>query len=368
VIEVRPERLAGDRVVLRELRESDADDVRAACDDPLTARFLDMLPSPYTLSDALDFIRTREPNTWAVGGSNFAIADPATDRLLGSIGSHEPKLRGTATSIGYWVAPWGRGRGVATAATRTLATWLLGHGFGRLELITDVANTASQRVAVASGFRHEGVRRSGVTRRGGGRFDAVVWSRLADDAVPTPRSLPDLPGGALTDGVVTLRPTGPNDAADLLALRQLPDIAVRSAHGRIPTPESMADYCERAGYRWLIGQRASLTLRDARTGAFAGDFGIFAADATGQAMISYDVHPDRRGHGLATRAVRLIASWAFEQAGWHRLIAGTEPDNLASQRVLTKAGFVREGYEWGRRPALDDGPRRDNIAFALIRG
>ena len=36
--------------------------------------------------------------------------------------------------------------------------------------------------------------------------------------------LPDLPGGGLTDGTVTLRPLGPADAEDMYALQQRPEI------------------------------------------------------------------------------------------------------------------------------------------------
>ena len=41
-------RLHGDGVVLRPFRTEDADDVAAGCNDPLTQRFLPLLPGPYT--------------------------------------------------------------------------------------------------------------------------------------------------------------------------------------------------------------------------------------------------------------------------------------------------------------------------------
>ena len=70
-------------------------------------------------------------------------------------------------------------------------------------------------------------------------------------------------------------------------------------------------------------------------------------------MIGYSMMPAWRGRGHATRAVRLLAAWAFEHAGIARLVAGTAPWNTASQRVLERAGFQREGYERSRLP----GPR-----------
>jgi Acetyltransferases, including N-acetylases of ribosomal proteins len=70
---------------------------------------------------------------------------------------------------------------------------------------------------------------------------------------------------------------------------------------------------------------------------------------------------------LASRAVRLVADWAFDVAGVARLSAGTAPDNIASQRTLERAGFRREGYERARLPSLDGG-RVDNVAWALLPG
>jgi len=50
----------------------------------------------------------------------------------------------------------------------------------------------------------------------------------------------------------------------------------------------------------------------------------------------------------------------------HRpLIAGAVPDNLASHRVLEKAGFKREAYLRSRLPR-PDGSRQDDVQFVLL--
>ena len=49
---------------------------------------------------------------WADGtGAPFAVCDPATGELLGSCGLVSIDQDGTG-EIGYWTAPWARGRGV----------------------------------------------------------------------------------------------------------------------------------------------------------------------------------------------------------------------------------------------------------------
>jgi RimJ/RimL family protein N-acetyltransferase len=352
-------------VTLRRIGVADIADVALACGDPLTQRFLPLLPSPYTEADARAFVLDFAPAEWTAGGAQFAIADPGSDRLLGCVGVHA-RGRGIA-EIGYWVAPWGRGRGAATDATRAASAWAFQQGYARLEIRTDLANGPSQRVAIAAGYTREGVQRGGGARRGAGRDDLVMWARLADDPPgPTPRLLPDLPGGELSDGVVTLRPVGVGDTEDVYRTHQLPEVVAAQVPPEPFSRDRVARRCAQAEADWLAGARVALTIRDAVTTAFAGEIALYYNEPpTGQAMIGYDVDPAWRGRGYASRAVRLLAAWAFERTGIVRLIAGTAPENVASQRVLEAAGFRREGHQRSRLPGVS-GTRIDDLLFALL--
>jgi RimJ/RimL family protein N-acetyltransferase len=84
-------------VTLRALHEGDADDIVLACNDPLTRRFLPLLPEPYRRDDALAFVHATVEMT-ATGRPQYAIADPTGGRLLGTVGlAHR---RGTIAEIG----------------------------------------------------------------------------------------------------------------------------------------------------------------------------------------------------------------------------------------------------------------------------
>lgn len=352
-------------VVLRQLGPGDVADITAACNDALIRRFLPPLPHPYTEADARVFACEFAPSQWAAGGAQFAIADPGTDRLLGCLGV-TPRGRGVA-EVGYWVAPWGRQRGAATGATRAASGWAFEQGFARLEIRTEPANGPSQRVALAAGYVREGVQRDGGLDGNGDRCDLIVWSRLPDDPPgPTPRLLPDLPGGELSDGTVTLRPIGPEDTSDVYRTHQLPEVIAAQVPPEPFSPDRAARRCAYAESHWLAGVQAALSIRDAVTDTFAGEIALsYLEPATGQAMIGYDLDPHWRGRGYASRAVRLVSAWAFEHAGIARLIAGTAPENVASQRVLEAAGFQREGYQRSRLPGVA-GSRIDDLLYALL--
>ncbi|MEU8432866.1 GNAT family N-acetyltransferase [Streptomyces sp. NPDC029216] len=55
--------------------------------------------------------------------------------------------------------------------------------------------------------------------------------------------------------------------------------------------------------------------------------------------IGYAVGPAHRGQGLAARAVRVMAAYAFEQWGAEQVILELEAENAASVAVAGKAGF-----------------------------
>ncbi|MFI5839966.1 GNAT family N-acetyltransferase [Catenuloplanes sp. NPDC051500] len=354
-------------VRLRPLRLSDAEDVVAACADPLTQRFLPLLPRPYTRSDAVWWIEEGTEAEWQQGGGVWAVADPATDRLLGTIGLHRVIRERAQAEVGYWVVPWARGRGVATAATVALSRVAFAAGFARLELITELENIASQRVALATGFQREGVRRGLSPDRDGGRTDLLAFARLRSDSPgPIARWLPDLPGGALDDGVITLRPLRPGDEAFLQRLLNEPDVIATSVPPIGPDAEEIALRCARSQAHWLAGDRADLVIVDAASGRPAGDIGLYYQERnTGQAMLGYAMLPEWRGRGYPTRAVRLLSRWVFTHTSVARLVAGTNPQNLGSQRVLEKAGFQREGYHRSRLPGIN-GSRIDDVPYALV--
>ncbi|GAB3060541.1 GNAT family N-acetyltransferase [Micromonospora schwarzwaldensis] len=59
--------------------------------------------------------------------------------------------------------------------------------------------------------------------------------------------------------------------------------------------------------------------------------------------VGYAVRTAYRGAGIGTGITRLLLDLAFDRVGLHRVEATTRPDNVASRRVLEKAGLRPEG-------------------------
>lgn len=359
-----PAEIDGEGVRLRPVRPGDADDLARGHRDPLTRRFV---PAAGGASGADRYTGDHAARVVAAGGAVFAIADPATDRLLGAIELDRAAAGRQQGEISFWVGPWARRRGVATAAVRALTGYAFRTGLQRLELLVHWENPGGQRVALATGYRREGVRRGAARSRDGGRDELLAYARLADDPPgPAPRLLPDLPGGELTDGVVTLRPLGEGDEEFYTELHAVRDVIETSVPPEQPTPADVRRRCGTAAAHWLDGSRADLVIVDTASGSPTGGIGLFYQEPpTGQAMIGYSQLPSWRGRGHTTRAVQLLSLWVFAETDIARLIAGTLPTNTGSQRVLEKAGFQREAYLRSRLPG-PNGRRIDDVQFVLL--
>ncbi|MBS8265682.1 N-acetyltransferase [Mesobacillus boroniphilus] len=82
------------------------------------------------------------------------------------------------------------------------------------------------------------------------------------------------------------------------------------------------------------------------------------------AFIGYFLDKDHNGKGYATEAVELIVDFAFCELKLHRIEAGVMPHNLASIRVLEKAGFHKEGI--ARKNVKINGKWEDHQVLAII--
>jgi ribosomal-protein-alanine N-acetyltransferase len=171
-------RIEGDGWVLRPERVDDAADMaRAFAEDP-------HLAVDWGIDDVLDEQAARDMLTshvryWDEGqGRHLAVADRATDALLGGVNFHNIRLDHNRAEVGFWLVPWARGRGIGGGAVAAACLWAFDNwSLARIEMTTLTDNEGSLAVASKLGFTREGVMRARNFERGK-QVDLVLLSLL----------------------------------------------------------------------------------------------------------------------------------------------------------------------------------------------
>ena len=82
-------------------------------------------------------------------------------------------------------------------------------------------------------------------------------------------------------------------------------------------------------------------------------------------VIGYKLLLSERNKGYCTEAVKIIVDYLFLSKDIVRIQAETNPRNVASQKVLEKAGFKREGLI--RKSTFARGEWRDGFLYSILR-
>jgi [ribosomal protein S5]-alanine N-acetyltransferase len=97
----------------------------------------------------------------------------------------------------------------------------------------------------------------------------------------------------------------------------------------------IADYRKYGFGRWACVLKAS--------GQLIGFAGLKYLDDLKEVDVGYRLAPAHWGAGLATEATRALIRYGFEKLGLKQILGLVDPENLASVRVLQKAGLTADG-------------------------
>ncbi|HEY8599633.1 MAG TPA: GNAT family protein [Thermomicrobiales bacterium] len=168
--------------------------------------------------------------------------------------------------------------------------------------------------------------------------------------------------------LVNLRPVAASDLDSLEAWMAEPNFA-----GEFNTFALRPDGAFRRGFAehgHLTDDRGTLLLVTG-DGAFAGDIAYRRVTyGPGNGNHAYEigisVAAAQRGRGYGTEAQRLLAAYLFATYPIARVQASTDITNIAEQRALEGAGFVREGIL--RRAQFRAGDWHDLVMYSKLRG
>lgn len=167
-------------------------------------------------------------------------------------------------------------------------------------------------------------------------------------------------------GLVTLRPSSERDIDAIFNACQDPVIPEFTTVPATYTLDHAIDFvrsdpfsfAERRELRFIIDYGNGSDVK------FAGVISLHTINIKNHtAEIGYWMEKSMRGKGIGTIAAKIITDYGFRSLGFRRIDGLVDVDNLASQKLLTSAGFQKEGI-LRNKVSRDDGRQIDMALFA----
>src|SRR5664280_1885733 len=316
---------------------------------------------------------------------HWCVADGTADVMLGNVqifrmGPVQDRFQG---ELGYWLRPGARGRAIIGEALKPVIAYAFtpvqngGLGLCRLHAATDSENHTSQSVLRSAGFIQWGADRQGRRRTDGSLSDGTYFELLASSdhssTAVEPITLEGNPPQAEGAPRVRLRKWRHTDADRVL--RACSDERTQHWLAGLPSPYTLQEahsYIAGRGQEASEGRGLSWCVADSRSDLCLGSVAVMnLRDAMGTAgEIGYWAHPDARGRGVISEAVRLAVRHTFISRedgglGRRRLQLNAADGNAASQHIARTNGFVEVGRD-RQAEQLGDGTFVDRVRFDLL--
>jgi RimJ/RimL family protein N-acetyltransferase len=167
----------------------------------------------------------------------------------------------------------------------------------------------------------------------------------------------------MTEGM-RLRPVTEPDLDTLDAMFADPDLIGPFNWGGYSDP---GVWRRRFAENGLLGDDRSVLMveLDARAIGFVSWYRLRTGNTVHVFQFGISLLPAARGRGHGAAAQLLLARYLFAHSPVNRIQAVTEAENVAEQRSLEKAGFVREAVL--KEHTYRDGAWRDEVLYRMLR-
>jgi len=167
-------------------------------------------------------------------------------------------------------------------------------------------------------------------------------------------------------GLVSLRPSAERDIDSIFNACQDPLIPAFTTVPATYTIDHAIDFVRSDPFSFAERRELRFVI-DYGNGAdtnFAGVISLHTINIKNHtAEIGYWMDKSLRGKGVGTIAAKMITDYGFRSLGFRRIDGLVDVDNLASQKLLTSAGFQKEGI-LRNKVSREDGRQIDMALFA----
>lgn len=155
---------------------------------------------------------------------------------------------------------------------------------------------------------------------------------------------PNVSNPVLLTERLTLRRLEAGDAARVRELAGHPDIAATTLNTPHPYPEGAAEVFIANTHEALAsGMGYTFGIHTTRDDVLVGCMGLHLAPPHRRAEMGYWMGKPYWGQGYTSEAARRVVRFGFEALNLNRIAAACFAGNIASARVMQKAGMTYEG-------------------------
>lgn len=163
-----------------------------------------------------------------------------------------------------------------------------------------------------------------------------------------------------------LRRLDENDVEEVLALRGNPEIMKYIPRTLSKTKEDALEHIAMIEDKIVsnIGINWGITIKgNSKIMGIIGHYKISPENYRSE--IGYMSFPEFNGKGYISEAIKAVVAYGFEQLNLHSIEAIIDPNNIASERVLQKNGFVKEAHILENE--LWEGKFWDTVIYSLLK-
>jgi RimJ/RimL family protein N-acetyltransferase len=167
-------------------------------------------------------------------------------------------------------------------------------------------------------------------------------------------------------GLVTLRPSAERDIDSIFNACQDPLIPAFTTVPANYTLDHAIDFVRSDPFSFSERRelRFVIDYGNGDDAQFAGVISLHTINIKNHAAeIGYWMEKSMRGKGIGTIAAKMITDYGFRSLGFRRIDGLADVENAASQKLLTSAGFQKEGI-LRNKVTRDDGRQIDMALFA----
>ena len=169
----------------------------------------------------------------------------------------------------------------------------------------------------------------------------------------------------LSNGELTLRPLREDDIDAIYQACQDPTI---SAFTRVPFPydrEMAEDFVRGSDISYRNHQGIVFAIE--YSGKFAGTIGLHGIELTDHcAEVGYWIEKSHRGQGFCTAALKAVLDFSLNILEFRRIEGMADFNNEPSQRVMERAGMVRDAL-LRNRVTKPNGDQIDMVLFSIVK-